>query len=46
MLGADRVELYTEPFARAFETGGAGAGRQHREVRAMPRGERTSKVSA
>jgi pyridoxine 5-phosphate synthase len=22
-IGADRVELYTEPFARAFETGGA-----------------------
>jgi len=22
MLGADRVELYTEPFARAFERGG------------------------
>ena len=26
-LGADRVELYTEPFARAFEYGGAEARR-------------------
>lgn len=26
-LGADRVELYTEPFARAFERGGADAAR-------------------
>ena len=26
-LGADRVELYTEPFARAFERGGEGARR-------------------
>ena len=26
-LGADRVELYTEPFARAFERGAAEAGR-------------------
>jgi pyridoxine 5-phosphate synthase len=26
-LGADRVELYTEPFARAFEQGGEEAGR-------------------
>jgi pyridoxine 5-phosphate synthase len=25
LLGADRVELYTEPFARAFERGGAAA---------------------
>ena len=24
-VGADRVELYTEPFARAFQTGGAAA---------------------
>ena len=24
-MGADRVELYTEPFARAFERGGASA---------------------
>jgi len=33
-LGADRVELYTEPFARAFELGGAEA---HRSFAAYAR---------
>ena len=32
-MGADRVELYTEPFARAFERGPGCRGRQLREVR-------------
>lgn len=30
-LGADRVELYTEPFARAFERGGDDCGRSFAE---------------
>ena len=33
-IGADRVELYTEPFARAFERGPRRRQRQLREVRA------------
>ena len=45
-MGADRVELYTEPFARAFEAGGAGARRQRREVHAMPPDTRTTGASA
>ena len=36
-LGADRVELYTEPFARAFERGPAAAAASFRHVRARPR---------
>ena len=32
-LGADRVELYTEPFARAFERGPAAAAGELRRVR-------------
>ena len=40
-IGADRVELYTEPFARAFERGDA-AGRASFELYAAGRGARAS----
>ena len=42
-MGADRVELYTEPFARAFERGPGCGGRELREVRRAPR---TSRIRA
>ena len=45
-VGADRVELYTEPFARAFERG-ADAGRDVvRRLRARPRSSRTRSALA
>ena len=36
-MGADRVELYTEPFARAFERGPAAAAASFETVRRRPR---------
>ena len=35
-MGADRVELYTEPYARAFEQGDAAAAGRLRPIRRRP----------
>ena len=45
-MGADRVELYTEPFARAFERGPDAAARELRAVRRRASTSRTSSASA
>ena len=45
-MGADRVELYTEPFARAFERGPEAAADELREVRGRREPARTSWASA
>ena len=43
-LGADRVELFTEPFARAFEAGPRGGGRA--PCAACTRGRRDARTSS
>ena len=44
--GADRVELYTEPFARAFERGPTRPRRSFAQLRGGGRGSRTRSASA
>ena len=45
-IGADRVELYTEPFARAFKAGAEAADRSFRALRRGGDRSRTRSASA
>ena len=44
-LGADRIELYTEPFARAFAAGRRASARRASRVTPRPRRSRTASAS-